>query len=373
MIAKISLKNIKNLFMNFKSMAVLLFLSQIIAILTVYFVYGVYNSYLASLQTMKKASYTLEAEFDSENTVSTMGELKECFETILKEVEDRLDYFYIFPAYGHQLMNIRSEYKNGSFSYSHTVRKNIEMKEGRKMTDEEVKNGDKVITGQNVGNVGDTYKIGNTEYEVVGIDAGMGLDYEPRIIIDVSYLACDDAAELQCICLNFSKLPRWSDYLIFRNTLKEKFGERVNIPEFEMMDLEQVISYRSIIIFSLVAGVVAALDTCLLYSYIIGRRKKQMAVFRLVGAGRIRMFLINEIEVMFISIVTTGIGFGLFRLVFENIVTTMYDNTLNVYTTGIYLRMTGIYLLSIFVITSVRMIIYANSNVMELIRRGGND
>lgn len=370
MIIKISVKNIKNLFLHFKSMAVLLFVSQIIAILTVFFVYGIYNSYRAYLLAMKEAEYTMEAYFESGSQVPTMGELKGCFETVLKETEDRLDYFYIFPAYESTLMNIYNEYKDGKYSYSRTVAKNTKPDKGRMMTDEEVDSGEKVIYGQNIGNVGDTYKIGGTEYEVVGIESFLGHD-DSRIIVDISYPACDDNAKLVCIILNFSKLPRMNDYLTFRNTLKKQFGDRVSIKEYKMLDLEQAISYNSVIVFSLAAGLMAALDTCLLYGYILRKRRKQMAVFRLVGLGRIRMFLINEAEIMIISIITAMAGLGIFRLAFEKIITTLYDN--NVYTSEIYLRMTGIYLFSIFVITSVMMIIYANSNVMGMIRRSGND
>lgn len=370
MIIKISARNIKNLFLHFKSMAILLFVSQTIAILTVYFVYGIYNSYRAYLLAMKEAEYTMEANFESDSSVSTMGELKGCFETVLKEAEDRLDNFYIFPAYEDTLMNIHNEYKDGKYSFSRTVAKNIQLDEGRMVTDEEVDSGEKVIFGQNIGNLGDTYKIGSTEYKVIGSENLLGT-YDNRIIVEISYPACDDEAEILCIILEFSKLPKLNDYLTFKNTLKKQFGNRVNIKEYKMLDLEQAISYNSVIVFSLAAGLMAALDTCLLYGYILKKRRKQMAVFRLVGLGRIRMFLINEAEIMLISMTTAMAGLGIFSLAFEKTITEIYDN--NMYTSEIYLKMTGIYLLSIFVITSVMMIIYANSNVMGMIRRSGND
>ena len=103
----------------------------------------------------------------------------------------------------------------------------------------------------------------------------------------MSYLGYPDDAEIDMITIDFRKLPRQTDYLKFKNTLEGTFGDKIHVEEFPLKDAEELMSINSIMLFAVIIGIAMALDTGLLYGYIISRRRKQMAVFGLTGARRI--------------------------------------------------------------------------------------
>lgn len=371
MVAGISIKNIKHMFKEYKRTFMLLVISQFTAIIIIYFVYGLYNSYNASLQEMTINSYTIEASFTEDN-ISEFSELKECFNEVLDTVQDRLDYFFIMLRYEGIMINIHNQYNNNIFSFSDTVEENMVIESGRGFENKEIKDGENVAIATNLGDVGSKCNVGNISYNIIGIENFGEMNTDTKIL-EVPYKACIDKAQLATIILNFKELPRQTDYNKFKNILESKFGTNVIVQKFEVKDVEELTSTNSIIIFSLIIGVIAALDTCMLYGYIINKRKKNMAINRLIGAKKRQLFFINEIEIMIISISISLLGLFVYKLIIEKVIMSMYDNDLEIYQIENYIKMSVVYLLSILLLTSIMVFFYTKSNVKEMLRRGGND
>ena len=361
---KISLKNIGKLLKK-NRLFILLICSQLIAVNIIYFVYGIYTSYDASKQELTINTYTLSASFE-DGQEPTMNECRECFEEIFGEVQNRMDYFFIFGGYDDEIWQIHNEYKDGKYGFAKSIRENMGIKEGRFFEEEEIRNGSKVIIieGKKVGEVGTEYR----EYNIIGRLSALSDD--TRKMIEVSYLGYPDDAEIDMITIGFRKLPRQTDYLKFKNTLEGTFGDKIHVEEFPLKDAEELMSINSIMLFAIIIGIAMALDTGLLYGYIISRRRKQMAVFGLTGARRIQLFIINEAEILIVSVVTLLSGMILFKLAFENIVVKkMYELETKIYTFNTYAKLALIYLVCMLIVTSVITYIYSDSNIMNMLRR----
>lgn len=361
---RISLKNIHHLMKN--RIFIILIISQLMAVMVIYFVYGIFCSYNASKQEMTIDSYTISAYFE-ENSEPKMLELKKCFDSVLESTQKRLDYFFVYGSYNDSMWSVHNEYYQGTFRHSKIIKDNMYIKQGRFMTDEEINKGEKIIVGENIGNLGSEYLVGNDLYKIVGISKKPYDNVEKTI--EVSYLAYPDEAQISGIILNFKELPRQSDYLAFKSTLEGNFGDKVIVDEFAVRDVEQIMSFNSIILFSILIGTVMALDTGLLYGYIINRRRKQMAVFGLTGAKRIQLFVINETEIIIVSFATMLIGFAFFRVVFERMTKRMFEITTQVYKISIYTKLSLAYMICMIVITSLITFIYSDSNIMNMLRR----
>lgn len=369
MVIKLSLRNIRNTFKNFKKIFCLLVISQLIAVILIYFAYGIYCNYNESLQEVTIDSYTIMANFSEEES-SEFGELKECFNDTLLEVEDRLNFFYILASDEDKMINIHNEYHDGKFFISKEVAKNVIISEGYYLSDEDVSNGKNVIAAHSLGNVDDEVEIAGIKYKIVGI---IEQDDTETKCLDIPYAATPDSVRLRCIILNFKKLPRQSDYVAFKDSLESKFGDKVQVDEFKLKDVEEITSIHSIMIFAIAISVITGVDTCLLFGYIISRRKKQSAVLELVGGKRINIFTICELEVMIISLLDTIIGFIFYKICIEERLQNMYGNAMGVYSRERYLIISVIYLLSILLITSIMVWKHTFYTVKEMLRRATND
>lgn len=361
---KISLKNIGKLFRKNK-LFILLICSQLIAVNIIYFVYGIYTGYNASKQEMTINTYTLTASFE-DGQEPKMKECRNCFDEIFEEVQNRMDYFFIYGGYDDDIWQIHNEYKDGKYSFAKTVKSNMGLAEGRFFEEEEIQNASKVIIveGKNVGEVGTEY----CGYNIIGRLKDFSDD--ERKIIDVSYSGYPDDAYVDMIMINFSKLPRQTDYLKFRDTLESVFGNGIQVEEFPLKDAEELMSINSIMLFAIIIGIAMALDTGLLYGYIISRRRKQMAVFGLTGARKIHLFIINESEILIVGVVTLLSGMIIFKVAFENmVVKKMYEIETKIYAFKVYAKLAIIYLICMLLVTSVITYIYSDSNIMNMLRR----
>lgn len=365
MVFRLAFKNINNSFISNKSIYILLIVSEIIAVVIGFFVYGIFTAYSASMQEVDIDSYAFEASFvDGEDV--TWGRLKECIFDILDVMQDDVDYVFVPLGVGDELISTHSEYYDGEFFYSRTIEKNQgSIEDGRYFNEHDYKNGSRVVYGGK-GEVGDKYIIDGEEYEIIGKDGN------PRGIVSIPLTAAKDDMGLYVFFINFKELPTQKYYETFKRELEDTFGENVTIKEFAIKDVEQLISIRSIIAISVVVGVTAALDIAMIYGYIIEQRRKMMAVYTVLGAKRSKCFIINQIEIMLICIITTILGCLIFKFVVEDILADMAEVSVDLYSMDIYIYMSSIYLLCVFVITNIATFINTKTNIVSMLRGAKN-
>lgn len=358
-------KNIIDAFTSFRKISFLLVISQFASVISIFFLYGIYGSYSAKMQELESDSYSIYADFSA----GKIGELRACLPDILAEINHKLDYMFITGVDDRLMIPMYTEYEDGNYLIAENSKENDDALYGRELSDEDAINGSRVVYSMaaNGPAVGDFLTIAGEEYEVIGIDK------KQLHGMEMPFSSCPDNVELFILVFNFKRLPTQNDYNLIKNTLYEAFGEALNIDEFKIKDKEEIISYRTIILIAISIGVVSALNTCLLYRYIIEQRRKQMAVYGVVGATKGQRLIINEVEIMAVSAITTVAGLLIFKLGLENILDIIYENSVKLYSATAYLAMVGIYLGCIFICTTLLLYVINRDKLVDMLRRARND
>ena len=223
--------------------------------------------------------------------------------------------------------------------------------------------------GINAGNVGDMIIIGDEEFEIIGIPVVPATedmaDATGWAYIEMSLNSCPDNIRALRVSMYFNKLPTYAEYKMFKDGLEAAFGNNVEVSDFKVKDEEELIAINSIIVISVIIGINAALNTSLIYGYIMKKRKRQMVVFGINGASKIQKILINELEIVLVSVVTTVIGFVFFKLVIENKMMNIYGNSVPVYNMKVYSILMGVFILTIVIFTLVITLYNSKKNLID--------
>ena len=359
----LAFKNFKNSFVRNKSIYTLLIVSQLVGVMIIFFVYGIYTGYNASLQEIDVDSKMLYAEFDSSKD-STLDELRAIMDKLYKPFEKYVDYTFLGLADSKGMLCTYYEYRDGEYHIASSLLKNQNSDEdGRYFDNSEYVRGDKVLFGSDK-EVGEYLDINGEQFLVVGNRADEHLSH----VIEVPVTAAPGDTYLYVLVINFERLPRQAEYEHFKNTLEETFGNRVIVRAFDVKDMEQLISINSIIIISVIIGVLVALDTVLIYSYIIGKRRKDMAIFGIVGAKRGHRFLINQIEIMSLSVMVAIFGYAIFRFGFQDFVVEFCDISVELYSDKVYGIMMIGYMVSVFIISYIATFVNTRKNILKMLR-----
>ena len=366
----LAFKNIKNSFKAYRSIYSLLLISQIVAIMILLLIYGIITSYNIKIEEKQALYRFMSVNF---KTPVSAYEIKELLPDMLSEMEDRFDYCYVefSTSEGELEVTAIMSYIDGAYCMPKTDFPIDRLAKGRYPTEIELNEGAMVAYGY-ANNfkelqpyfVGDKYSFGGNEYEIVGVLDKVGGIYRVSIPIN----SCTDEMKVRRMYLNFVKFPTISDYELFENTMEEYFGTNAVISDFEVVELDDIVRYYTVILLAVIIGGIAAFDTIMVYSYLLEKRKRQMAIFSIEGASRVQRVIICAIEVLIITVITTLSGIGLFELIVKDLLVKAYRTSLEMYTLKSYLYLIISYVGTIVVGTSVMINIATRKKVLELRR-----
>ena len=361
------LRNIQNSFINFRKIFILLIVSQIISIMSIFFVYGIYGSYAAKMQEIELNTYRIGIDFE-EAEKNTVGTLKRNLPEVLDRINDKLEFVFVAGASNHKMVAMRTKYIDGDFRTVITKEQYGNMK-GRYLNSEDDEKCNRVIFSAKgkEDSVGDIVDIAGTEFEIVGTCDDLFADG-----YDIPYNSCPDDLQLSWCSFYFKELPTVNDYNAIKKLVTGNFSN-YTMDEFDIKNNDELTSYRTIIAISVSIGIISALNTCLMYGYIISQRRKQMVVYGIIGAARIRRFAISESEMLVFSVTTSLVGVVLFRTIFQSIVLKVYDNSSEIYTVKMYVFMTILYIMCILIFTSVLLAVMNRDKLADMLRRTEND
>lgn len=357
------LKNIKNSICGYRSIYIILIVSQIISVLMAYFSYGVYGNFQMEKTQFKFNTHVISAYT---NDVVYAYEIMEVMQEFLEQSEDRLDYFNMWGDSDDYCVTADCIYRDEKF-YFKNVYEDYKMYDGRYPTEIEISEGYKVAYTVNMGVTGEYIEINGEKYLIIGV-LHTGTEEQ---IVNISINAFPDNVPIKYVNLVFDKLPTVKDYNCFGKVLTEKLGDRVTIQTMEIQDEEYIIAMDSIITISVIIGIVAALDTALLYGYIMNKRRRQMMIMGITGAKRIHRIIINEAEIVLITLATTITGVLLFSNIFEKLINNIYKNSAEIFHAGSYAIVAIIYVVSVVIITLIVTVLDSRKGFLQ-VRRGEN-
>ena len=367
----LALRNIKSSFRGYRSIYALLLVSQLVAVIILFFVYGTITSYNIKKEEKRMGETHIYARFEEHVSVISVREI---LPEILSQMEDRMEYSFIDITSPYDDLEITCimEYHNGRYSVPSDPFPDDRLVSGRYIDEEEMNDGSKVafayfdkmsIEEGEIFQIGDTCDLFGEKYEIVGVIEG---GIHPRVTIPLN--SCTEDMKTRWVSVTFYEFPTMSDYNIFKDTITRYYGSNATFNDFEPVELDDFISYNSVIALSLAIGVIAALDTILVYNFLMKKRRKQMAVFGIEGATRIQQIGIWEIEILIITILTTLAGVAIFKIGIEDGLLNVYKIRMSIFNIKVYATMLGAYIGCILVGSGLIVAINIRKKVLDMRR-----
>ena len=359
------LRDISDSIKNNFGIYMLIIISQVIGVLCLLTVFGTYASYQKKQREINIEETRIEVDFSEVN----VGDVRKVICEILTHIENDIDYVYLLTGDDERMINCHFEYINGQFAISKQISKNLSPDKGRLYNESDIISGNKVIYMGGDYELGKNYNILGEKYEVIGCS---GMEFEERAAW-MWIEQCPDDLFADLVIFTYKELPTYDSYMQIKNKFEESFGDRALVQQFEIRDEEEIISIRTMIFMSLVVGVVIALNTGVLYGYLLRKRRKEFAVFAIIGASSSTRFSIMTTEIGIVSMATLITGLTVFYFVCEPLVTVLYDNSKSVYSGKAYILLGAIYYTCVMLIMAVSIYFINRIKIKEMLRRVSHD
>ena len=133
-----------------------------------------------------------------------------------------------------------------------------------------------------------TVMIGGDEYEIIGLQRGIGTGFLPITAVG------EDAVLLDEIDMRFKDNISLREINLLIKAAEKCFGDRVEC-NYDLQETEgNDYMYNTVLLLILVVSMVAAFNFCALYHYIVTTRQRTLKIFRICGLSHsksIRLYL----------------------------------------------------------------------------------
>lgn len=162
-----------------------------------------------------------------------------------------------------------------------------------------------------------TLKVGNDTFSIIGVN---------NSDIELPFSALSDETELTTMYSFFSihyDVPvTHEQYTRAKNYIDENYGDRLCVKEIEFLQKNSEY-YNLIILVVALIVVIAAINIAVIYRYILMKRKKQIAIFKLCGCTNDSLCLSFIAEALLLTLpvflIGTAIYFGILKKYFADI------------------------------------------------------
>lgn len=309
----------------------MIFILVLICIITSSFIinfsYGLYQNYNVIKEEEASEFTEIPIMINNQNAI-TKDKVKECVFSISDTTNNAINMYLVFPViepfYSRQYdetspwnkINLYFTAENScikpSTRFEENLKKNGNLINGQYFSEDQEANGERVAL---VRIIEDELDLGCTktittrveddkrwveiqgkEYEVIGYHTQMATPYFP-------FESLDETTTFQeLIDLVFKKPITISEYNDVRQNFERVFGDAVTVPDMDIPESENYYLYNTIIIISILIAILAAVNFAVLYKYILSKRTKMLAVFRICGCTKLKALIIFLTECMIISI-----------------------------------------------------------------------
>ncbi len=297
--------NIKQFILKNSKLFIMFVCVQLVAVSVIFFSYGVANHYNTKIGEVEGTSLKYYMQISPElKEESCLTEQYYMFsDAVINILKNKIRGMMTVGKCGNITYNAMMDIKDGKFVNSDYVNNNIAsyVKEGEVISDEEQENGAKVVLVGSKIDAGDYLDIMGEQYRVKGIMYFKV--YEKEIFLPYNSIPKD--ARCSYVTIYLTKPINETEYNKIKTAMKMYLGELYEIDEFDGVNNEiNNRVYRSVIIVTGLLMIVCAANYCIIYRYILERRRRAFAVMRICGCTRGRAMCMYMIEMMIISIVT---------------------------------------------------------------------
>lgn len=383
---KCILRNIRSLIKNepliFAVMIVCVFASS--WVLT--FAYGLYQNYNVQKTEADIESKELVLSLREDKSV-TRTDLERFFAEISDETLNAANLLYCdaelpgFPTergdYGRAAF--RFTIHNGRYQSSSYIKEQWEKKgqitSGRFFSDDDEKTGANVAliytdmgewneatlaikTGDN------TIRLFDKEYEIIGTYDGFGG------VPLIPFLSIPEDLELSAPAFMFEKNLTKSQYEEIRSAAGRAVPETFVFPDLAFPDTENIYIYNNIMLICALIAVLTVINFASLYNYIISKRIRQLAVFKLCGCTSFKATGFYLAECAIICVPVFMIGTASYIPVMKFFLSPIFPYMKDAYSPVIYAVIFALYIIILVIIMSFTLIRSVKKNTAAIWKEG---
>lgn len=361
---KYILKNIKAFVKTEKMIFLLIIMCIITSSFIINFSYGLYQNYHVLKEEEESELYEFNVLFNnSKNAFVSKKELKNAVLSFTDTLNESIDMYLVEPLCdefmdtGFNRIVIRFSIKDRNIMPCDVFESNMKeydtLISGRYFSDEEEKHGERVALafddiGKNESFTeslmidDDTIQFQGNKFKIIGIQK-----IHPLI---VPFNSLEDDTPINNILFSFKKPITRSFYDEIKNVLISNFGNLANVPDIDIPEAENYYLYNTIILISIMIAFLAAINFAILYKYILSKRTKSLAIFRICGCtkAKVRAMFISECMIIAVPL------FAATTLIYDKFVLPKlgrhFEYIESAYSIKLYLLIFGIYIATTFVV-----------------------
>ena len=386
---KYIVKNMHSFLKNEKMIFMLIILCVVTSSFIINFSYGLYQNYNV-VKAEETSEFTEIPIIINNQEAITKAKVKECVFSISDKTNKAINMYLVFPIiepfYSQQFhdtnpwnrINLYFTAENGiikpSTRFEENLKKNGNLIDGEYFNEAQEANGERVaIVELENGELsfgctkaittridGDKrwVEIQGKEYEVIGYHTQMATPYFP-------FESLDETTNFQeLIDIVFKKPITISQYNEIKQNFELVFGDAVTVPDMDIPESENYYLYNTIIIISILIAVLAAINFAVLYKYILSKRTKMLAIFRICGCTKLKVLSMFLMECMIIAIPL----FAATTFIYDKFVLSQlgkhFEYIEDAYSFNLYVLISGIYIIA----TILVLILMINGFLRKTIR-----
>lgn len=379
---KYTIKNIKFFIKNEKMIFLLVLFCVMASSFVINFSYGLYQNYSKVKSEEESELHEFRAFFNnSETDFASKDKVKEVLLSFPSELHEAVDMYLVSPVleefvdFGFNRTDIRFCIKNGNVVPCEVFENNLTRQSmlysGRYFSEQEEKDGERVaiVSGDKMPGAvtgytdklmidDETIMFQGNEYKIIGIQT-----FEPII---VPFNCLKDDTPINDMIFHFKKPVTRLQY----NTIKEKlemgFPNIVEVSELDIPESENYYLYNTIILISVLIAILAAVNFAVLYKYILSKRMKSLAIFRICGCTELKvlgMFL-NECMIIAVPVFSATV-FAYDKLVLPKL-GQHFEYIEGAYNLKLYLLISAIYIITTFIVLLIMIYFgFLNKKIIE--------
>ncbi|MBR1764388.1 MAG: hypothetical protein IJ746_03240 [Ruminococcus sp.] len=157
--------------------------------------------------------------------------------------------------------------------------------------------------------------------------------------------------------LSFSKPLVRSVYDEIRDSMQLHFGQGFVLEEMTFTEVSEFYYYRTVLIISVLISLLAAVNTAILFRYMLQRRSRALAIDRICGCSRLRACAMYLGECMLLVLPLFGLSELAFDLAAKPLLGRIFEHLAGAYSLRIYLAIFGIFTGSALVAVTVMLLL----------------
>ncbi|MBE6845703.1 MAG: FtsX-like permease family protein [Ruminococcus sp.] len=383
---KFILKNLKSFIQNEKMIFLLIFICIITSSFIINFSYGLYQNYNVIKEEEESENYNITIDINDKSNVSK-EKIKKCVLSISPETNDKI-IMYSFnleiepftEESNWGLMRTDFTIRNNHFHPCEILYKNLQelgnWQGGEYFNEQQEINGELVAVVHSINTISQDncfttplttriegnkrwIMVQNKEYEVIGYNTVYSAPLIPFESLD------EDTMFRDFIYISFENPITNAQYKEVKKNFEATFGDAVTVPDLDIPEAEIIYLYNTIILISIMIAVLAAINFAVLYRYILSKRTKTLAVFRICGCTKFKALGMFLSECMMIAVPL----FALTTLIYDKFVLPKlgkhFEYIESAYSTKLYLLIFGIYIAATLVVLIFMISGFLRKNIRE--------